>query len=148
MMVLGAVWVLIANAGLIMQPLLLIGSLVPRWFATMKLASAYPLHRRFRTGLSVLMFGLVVFTMTVMAIITNAMQNSYVDINQQTGGYDIQATAYFKPLSNSIGDLRTALAAHGIDPARFSAVGVRSTTAVGIIQLSSDAPRWTLYPAQ
>src|SRR5204863_3023842 len=118
MMVLGAVWVVIANAGLIMQPLLLLASLFPRWFATMKLASAYPLQRRFRTGLSVLMFGLVVFTMTVMAIITNAMQNTYANIDTQTGGYDIQAVAYFKPLPDS----PSALLQHGINPANFSAI--------------------------
>src|SRR5438132_5870239 len=105
MMVLGAVWVLIANAELIVKPLLALFSRLPRLYALARLASAYPLHRRFRTGLSVVMFSLVVFAMTVMAIITNAMQNTYATINTQTGGYDIQAVAYFKPLP----DLRSAL---------------------------------------
>ncbi|HKV00473.1 MAG TPA: ABC transporter permease, partial [Ktedonobacteraceae bacterium] len=96
------------------------------------------------TGLSVVMFSLVVFAMTVMAIITNAMQNNYTDINFQTGGYDIQAVAYFKPIA----DIRTALSSHGINPNDFSAIGTQSSTAVGVIQPDAQAPAWHLYPAQ
>ncbi|HLG60434.1 MAG TPA: FtsX-like permease family protein [Ktedonosporobacter sp.] len=144
MMVLGAAWVIIMNAKMLLSPLFTFCARIPGASAVARLALAYPLHRRFRTGLSMVMFSLVVFSMTVMAVITNAMQNSYVDINTQTGGYDIQATAFFK----SIPDIRSSLVQHGIDPQDFSAIGVRSTTAVGVIQLSSDAPRWTTYPAQ
>jgi putative ABC transport system permease protein len=117
-----------------------------RFYAMMKLASAYPLQRRFRTGLSVIMFSLVVFAMTVMVVITSAMQSNYVDINTQTGGYDIQAISYFKPLPGT--DIRATLAQHGINPNVFSAIGVRNTSVVGVIQPSADAPRWSLYPAQ
>jgi putative ABC transport system permease protein len=94
--------------------------------------------------LSVIMFSLVVFTMTVMAVITQAMQNTYVDINTQTGGYDIQATAYFRPWP----DLRSSLAQYGIDPNTFSAIGVQNTSVVGVLQPSADRPRWYVYPAQ
>ncbi|GAC1392346.1 MAG: hypothetical protein NVS4B11_27200 [Ktedonobacteraceae bacterium] len=144
MMVMGAVWVIVVNAELIVGPLLALCSQLPGIYAMTKLASAYPLHRRLRTGLSVIMFSLVVFAMTVMAIITNATQNSYADINTQTGGYDIQATAYFKPLH----DIGTSLAQHGINQNAFSAIGIRNTTVVGMIQPSGDTPRWSLYPAQ
>ena len=144
MMVLGAVWVLIANAELIVKPILALFSRLAGLYALARLASAYPLQRRFRTGLSVVMFSLVVFAMTVMAIITNAMQNTYANINTQTGGYDIQAVAYFKPLP----DLRSALLQHGINPSAFSAIGVRASTAIGVIQPSNDRPGWRIYPAQ
>ena len=144
MMVLGAVWVLIANAELIVKPLLALFSRLAGLYVLARLASAYPLHRRFRTGLSVVMFSLVVFAMTVMAIITNAMQNTYANIDTQTGGYDIQAVAYFKPLP----DLRSALLQHGINPSVFSAIGMRTSTAIGVIQLSNDRPGWRIYPAQ
>jgi len=143
-MVLGAAWMIIMNAKWLLSPLFTLCARMPGASAVVRLALAYPLHRRFRTGLSMVMFSLVVFSMTVMAIITNAMQNSYVDINVQTGGYDIQATAFFK----SIPDIRSSLAQHGINPQDFSAIGVRSTTAVGVIQLSAEAPRWATYPAQ
>jgi len=144
MMVLGAAWALIANAELFIGPLLALCSLLPGLQTMARLASAYPLHHRFRTGLSIVMFSLVVFAMTVMAIITNAMQNNYTDINFQTGGYDIQAVAYFKPIT----DIRPALISHGIDPNDFSAIGTQVSTAVGVIQPSAVAPAWHLYPAQ
>ncbi len=144
MMVMGSVWAIVINAELIVGPLLALCSRLPSIYAMTRLASAYPLHRRLRTGLNVVMFSLVVFAMTVMAIITNATQSSYADINTQTGGYDIQATAYFKPLQN----INASLAQHGINPNAFSTIGVRNTTVVGMIQPSAGAPRWSLYPAQ
>jgi putative ABC transport system permease protein len=144
MMVLGATWVLLTNAELLLRPLLWLWARLPGPYILTRLASAYPLHRRFRTGLSVVMFSLVVFAMTVMAVITNAMQNTYADINTQTGGYDIQGVAYFKPLP----DLRTSLAQYGIDPNAFSSIGVQTSTAVGVIQLSNTNPSWKIYPAQ
>src|SRR5438309_4283363 len=144
MMVLGLVWVLITNAGVIVGPLVALCARLPGLFILSRLASSYPLQRRFRTGLSVVMFSLVVFAMTVMAVITNAMQNTYTNIDTQTGGYDIQAVAYFKPLP----DLRSALLQHGINPNVFSAIGVSTSTAIGVIQPSSDRPGWRIYPAQ
>ncbi|GCE25754.1 hypothetical protein KDA_12380 [Dictyobacter alpinus] len=144
MMVLGTVWAAVANARLLMAPFLALCARIPGLFVLAKLALAYPLQRRLRTGLSVIMFSLVVFAMTVMAIITNAMQNSYVDINTQTGGYDIQATAYFR----SLPDLQTSLARQGIDPKSFASIGVRSTTTLGVLQLGAPNPRWSIYPTQ
>src|SRR5260221_174681 len=144
MMVLGAAWALLANAELLIGPLLALCSWLPGLQIMTRLASSYPLHHRFRTGLSVVMFSLVVFAMTVMAIITNAMQNNYTDINFQTGGYNIQAVAYFKPIA----DIRAALSSHGINPNDFSAIGTQSSTAVGVIQPNAQAPAWHLYPAQ
>ena len=152
MMVLGAAWALISNAELLVGPLLALCSWQPGLHIMTRLASAYPLHHRFRTGLSVVMFSLVIFAMTVMAVITNAMQNTYTNIDVQTGGYDIQAVAYFKPLPVSDGhtgpDINSVLASHGIDPQDFASIGVSNTTDVGVIQPSAMSPAWHLYPAQ
>jgi putative ABC transport system permease protein len=144
MMVLGGAWALIANAELLAKPLLAFFSWLPGLQMMTRLASTYPLHHRFRTGLSVVMFSLVIFAMTVMAVITSAMQNNYADINYQTGGYDIQGVTYFK----SIPDIHAALISHGINPGVFSAIGVSSSTSVGIIQPSAQNPAWHIYPEQ
>jgi len=152
MMVLGAAWALISNAELLVGPLLALCSWRPGLHIMARLASAYPLHHRFRTGLSVVMFSLVIFAMTVMAVITNAMQNTYTNIDVQTGGYDIQAVAYFKPLPVSDGhsgtNINSVLASHGINPQDFASIGVSNTTSVGVIQPSATSPAWHLYPAQ
>ena len=144
MMVLGAAWAIVANAELLVNPLVKLCSWLPSLRVITRLASAYPLHHRFRTGLSVVMFSLVIFAMTVMAVITNAMQNNYTDINFQTGGYDIQAVAYFKPLP----DIRSALLSHGINPNSFTSIGVRTASNVGVIQTNVQDSAWHLYPAQ
>lgn len=144
MMVFGAVWAFMANADILARPFL---ALCARWPGTgmvARLAAAYPLHHRFRTGLGVTMFSLVIFAMTVMAVITNAMQNTYTNIDLQTGGYDIQAVAYFQGVS----DLQTAMARHGISPQDFSEIGSSITTEVGVIQPNAPDPAWHLYPAQ
>ncbi|MBX5451560.1 ABC transporter permease [Thermogemmatispora sp.] len=155
MMTLGVVWALISNGELLVKPLLLLSRLLrPRLHLLARLIASYPLHYRFRMGLSVTMFSLVVFALTVMTVITAAMQHSYADINLQTGGYDIQAIPYFRPLlsgqSKQAPDeqLRTILERHGIDPGDFSALGVRTTTLVGVIQPTAPQPAWRLYPAQ
>ncbi|HLJ35659.1 MAG TPA: FtsX-like permease family protein, partial [Ktedonobacteraceae bacterium] len=144
MMVLGMVWVVVANAQVIVQPILTVCSRLPGVFVLTRLASAYPLHNRFRTGLNLVMFSLVVFAMTVMAVITTATENTYASIDSQTGGYDIQAVAYFKSIPN----IQAELVSHGISPSAFSSVGEQTTTAVGVIQLSASTPEWRAYPAQ
>src|SRR6266566_3599683 len=60
MMVLGVVWALMANAELLIGPLQMLSSRLPGLQIMTRLASAYPLHHRFRTGLSIVMFSLVV----------------------------------------------------------------------------------------
>jgi putative ABC transport system permease protein len=144
MMVMGAAWALIANGEILLKPMIALFGRLPGIQFMARLASSYPLHHRFRTGLSVIMFSLVIFAMTVMAIITNAMSNNYTDIPFQTGGYDIQAVAYFK----GIPDIRAALLQHGIDPGDFSAIGTQATTLVGVLQPGAQQAAWHLYPAQ
>src|SRR5579859_2997343 len=144
MMVFGAVWALVANAELLLHPIIALFARMPGTQFMTRLAAAYPLHHRFRTGLSIIMFSLVIFAMTVMAVITNAMLNNYTDINFHTCGYDIRAVAYFK----AVPDMRAALQSHGINPNDFSAIGMQTTTLVGVIQPSAEAPAWHIYPAQ
>lgn len=144
MMIAGCVWALMANADLLARPLLALCSRRPTPGLLTRLATAYPLHYRFRSGLGVTMFSLVIFAMTVMAVITNAMQNTYTNINLQTGGYDIQAVAYFRPIP----DLPETMARQGLDPRAFAEIGSSITTDVGVLQPDAPDPAWHLYPAQ
>lgn len=144
MMVFGFVWAFMTNADLIIRPFLALCAHWPGPAIVTRLAASYPLHYRFRTGMGVTMFSLVIFAMTVMAVITNAMQNTYANVGVQTGGYNIQATAYFRPIPN----LPTAMAQRGISPGDFSEIGSSITTDVGVLQPNAPDPAWYLYPAQ
>jgi len=144
MMVFGLTWALMANAEVLARPFLALASLLPGPGLVARLATAYPTHHRFRTGLGMTMFSLVIFAMTVMAVITSAMQSTYTNIDLQTGGYDIQAVSYFRPVP----DLQQALLQHGLNPQDFSEIGSSITTEVGVIQPGAPDPAWHIYPAQ
>src|SRR5437764_9493496 len=60
------------------------GSLAP----IMKMAVTYPMQFKFRTGLTLAMFSLVIFTLMVMSILIRST-SSGLDFNRDTGGYQI-----------------------------------------------------------
>ena len=60
----------------------------------LRLGVAYPLARTFRTGLTLGMYALVIFTMTFMAVVTEAFGGQIdAEVDRQAGGFDIVATA-------------------------------------------------------
>ena len=88
-----AVWVVMYNSEIIFWPvnrfLGSVGGLRP----VLKAALAYPMEAKFRTGLTVAMFALIVFTLMVFAVINEAFSNTIVsNVDRINGGYDIEAT--------------------------------------------------------
>ncbi|MDP3064305.1 MAG: FtsX-like permease family protein [Chloroflexota bacterium] len=61
---------------------------------------------RFRTGMALAMFSLVVFTLVVMAFILHASASVFNDTARLSGGYDIRATVSY---INPIWDIKSAL---------------------------------------
>ncbi|MCH8223580.1 MAG: FtsX-like permease family protein [Chloroflexi bacterium] len=91
-MVGSAVWLVMNNADIVSrffeQGLGRFGSMKP----VIRTSIAYPLAAKFRTGLTIAMFSLVIFTLIVFAIL-NAIGNVLEDEpDRVTGGYDIRAT--------------------------------------------------------
>ena len=60
--------------------------------ATFKTAIAYPVAAPFRTGLTVSMFGLVIFTLMIFAVLNNINNVAREQPDRVTGGYDIVAS--------------------------------------------------------
>ena len=86
-----AVWVVMYNSEVIFWPVNRflggVGGLRP----VLKAALAYPMQAKFRTGLTVAMFALIVFTLMVFAIINEAFSNTIVsNTDRINGGYDIR----------------------------------------------------------
>ncbi len=143
MMVCGAIWVLTFNADLLLLPLIWLLRGLRKLGFILHTALVYPLHYRFRTGVNLVMFTLVIFTMTVMAVLSNSVAHSYGDIQHYTGGYDIQARPFFRPIP----DIHSAIAhAPGVNPSDFESVGSETIGLAGVIQLSAPSPRWSFYP--
>jgi putative ABC transport system permease protein len=130
-MLLGAVWVLAYNVGLLRR--------VRAPAALWRLSTAYVASNRFRTGLTLTMFALVVLSLTISAVLLTATRRAYADPEALTGGWDIHVTSPSPPR-----DLRGDLSAGGVvSPDAFSAIGAASPLAIEGVQLGPGiASRW------
>ncbi len=144
MMVAGAVWVAVYNVGMLLRPLDGLFMLLGRAALALRTAVAYPLHHTFRTGMTLAMFALVVFTLTVMSVIANASQDSYSNANAMSNGFNVQAHTIYSPVP----DIQGAMAASTyVRPGEFAAVGTQAYDEVGVVQLSAPSARWSVYAA-
>ena len=120
MVVAGATWLIVYNAdvvlGLAMRALGRIRALAPM----LKMAMAYPLRTRFRTGITLAMFTLVVFTIVVGSTTSRAFLKAVDDVESYGGGFDVRAlVAPGSPLADPGGQLR---ATRGMSPLDFDVV--------------------------
>jgi ABC-type lipoprotein release transport system permease subunit len=94
----------------------------------MRMAISYPLASRFRTGMTLAMFTLVVFSLVVMATLNSNFTQLFLGEDAK-GGFDVRVQA---SSSNRIPDLRTALEEQGYDV---------DTNITGIGTLVADDPQ-------
>ena len=88
-------------------------------------AISYPLASKFRTGMALAMFTLVMFSLIVMATLNHNFTQLFLG-DDAKGGFDVQASAN---VNNPIGDLRTALTDGGYDvDANISGIGTMTST--------------------
>src|SRR6266545_3975586 len=138
MTVIGAVWVLVYNADLILRGVAFVlsrfGVLVP----VARMAITYPLRARFRTGATLAMFTLVVFTLATGTTAPESFSHAFGNVDEFGGGFQVRAgTSATAP----IGDMQAALRrAHGIDSSDITAVGSQSVLSVKAKQLGAGRP--------
>lgn len=128
-MLLGAVWVVAYNVGL----LRLIRGGASLW----RLSTAEVAAHRFRTGMTLAMFGLVMLSLTVAAVLLTVTHMAYGDPQAATGGWDIRAESPEPPR-----DLRPELVEGLLSPEAFFGVGATATFPVQGLQLDDPAARW------
>lgn len=77
-----------------------IGSLTP----VLKIAIAYPLHNRFRTGVAMLLFAMVITAVTVMSVVIRATEVVTEPSEERTVGFDIVLSpgllSFFAPVTD------------------------------------------------
>ncbi|MBV9356495.1 MAG: ABC transporter permease, partial [Chloroflexi bacterium] len=124
-LLLGAVWVIAYNVGLL--------RLVRRSGGVVwRLSVAYTAAHRFRTGLTLAMFGLVVLSLTLAAVLLTATTRAFGDPVAATGGWDIRAESTAPPT-----DIGSSLQQGGLSPDAFSAIGGMGPINVQALQLDS-----------
>ncbi len=142
-MVAAAVWTVMYNADLLLKLLTFITRPVGMLRPVLVTAVAYPMSSKFRTGLTLAMFALVIFTLIVMSILTRAFSTAAADVETSTLGWDIEGSVNF---NTPIEDIRQAIADHpDLSPADFEAVGGYTTIPIEARQPGAENQRWRWY---
>lgn len=102
--IIGAIMVVMFNAdsiaGLFVRIVGGIGPLTP----VLKTAVAYPLSNRFRTGTAILLFAMVITTVTVMSVVIRATEVVTEPSEERTAGFDIVMSpsllSFFDPVTD------------------------------------------------
>ena len=102
-----AVWLLMSNTRILIALLNLILSRFSGLKAVTKTAISYPMAAKFRTGLTVAMFGLIIFTLMIFSVLNGIQDVATEQPERVTGGYDIKAT--ITPDLPITGDIRNSL---------------------------------------
>jgi len=84
-----------------------IGWLTP----VLRTAIAYPLSARFRTGMAMMMFAMIVCTVTVMAVVIEATQSLIMLDEKQSAGFQIRTQSTLLSFFDPITDLQSRIAA-------------------------------------
>ncbi len=90
-MTLAAVWVLAANAGLLLAAMAWLARPLGAARLPLRLAAAYLGQQRFRVGTAMAMFALVLCSLTVSAVLLAGAQRAYGRPDAENAGYDLRA---------------------------------------------------------
>ncbi|RLT45175.1 MAG: ABC transporter permease [Chloroflexi bacterium] len=107
----GAILLVMFNAdtiaGLVTRLFGGIGVLAP----VLKTAIAYPLSARFRTGTTMLLFAMVITTVTIMSVVINATQTIATPSDEATAGFDVKLSSgilsFFDPATDLAAEAAT-----------------------------------------
>ncbi len=126
-----AVWLLMSNTKILIFILNLILSRFSGLKAVAKIAIIYPMASKFRTGLTVAMFALIIFTLMIFSILNGIGDITSTQPERVTGGYDIKAT--ISPDLSISGDIRDSL-----NMSDFSVVAGASNVLVEVKESKGD----------
>jgi putative ABC transport system permease protein len=106
--VIGVTWLVMYNSDLVVSAALNTLGRSPGLAPILRTALTYPLTARFRTGVTLAMFTLVVFTLVVGGTVTTAFTRAFNDSELFGGGYDIRAsTAQVAPIEDMDAAIRS-----------------------------------------
>ena len=102
LVVTGAVLLLVNNSPLVLGAISKSIGKSRRLAPIVKSATAYPMRFAFRTGLSIAMFAVVIFSVTVMSALLEGFDKLWEDQERFGGGYDVMAISRneLNPVSN------------------------------------------------
>jgi putative ABC transport system permease protein len=143
MIVLAGVWIVIYNSDLLLGAVVALFGWLRGMPPVLRTAVSYPMQSRFRTGMTLAMFSLVVFTIVTMSFINAAFGSIFDDTDRLSGGFDVRADAgYAAPIA----DMNKALKnKKGVNADDFTAVGTLTGLSVDAKQKGTDRKPKTLF---
>jgi putative ABC transport system permease protein len=98
-LVVGALMIIMFNSDSIIHVLTKLFRVRKEYRAVLKTAISYPLKAKFRTALSIFIFGLVIFTVTTLSVVSGMMSvNIERMVNETSGGFDVIAFTGSSPI--------------------------------------------------
>jgi putative ABC transport system permease protein len=142
-LVVAGAWLVVFNADVVLRVVVALFGRVKGLPPVLKTAVKYPTQSLFRTGMTLAMFILVVFTLTAMNFIQAAMGAAFGATQELSGGYEVRAGAgYADPIS----DMNAALKdAQGIKKGDIQVVGQVSNLPAEVEQRGTDREPGSLY---
>ena len=138
-----AVWTVMYNADLLLRASSFIGGRIGKLRPVLVPAVAYPMNAKFRTGLTLAMFALVIFTLIIMSILTEAFGATVADVETVTGGWDIEGTVNF---NTPIQDIHQAIDEEPeLRIEDFEAIGGYTAIPIEARQVGAEEQRWREY---
>lgn len=140
LIVIATVWVIVFNADLLLGGVMRVLGRFRSLAPVLRMSIAYPLSARFRTGTTLAMFTLVVFTL-VTGMASNGSFLRAINTDEYGGGFQVRAGTVG---AGAIHEMAAALkTARGIHPSEFTAVGSQSVLAVEAKQVGAGRPAET-----
>lgn len=118
-MVMYATLIMMWNAEVIVAAISLVGRVSSRWIPAVKTAVAYPLAAKGRTGMTIAMFSLVIFSLVTLTTLNKNFSALFSSEDADAGW---QISVVTSP-ANPVGDLKQELDDDDVDLERITAVG-------------------------
>ena len=139
-MVSAAVWTVMYNADLFLRALTFATARFGQLRPVLVTAVAYPMSNKFRTGLTLAMFSLVIFALMVMSILSEIFGSQFADAEIVTGGWDIEAQVNPKtPIEDIRRNIEDEPGLHVVD---FEAIGGYTWMGLQARQIEGESQKW------
>lgn len=140
----GAVLVIMYNTEVLLRLILLAAGRSPRVAPVLRMAIAYPLSNRFRTGMTIAIFAVVMFSVIFMATMFKVNDVILTDTEQFTGGFDLRVSM---SSSNPVDDLPKVIGTQpGLRRSDYAVIASQVSLPVELRQ--GEAGRWAGYLVQ
>ena len=142
-MVAAAVWTIMYNSDLLLKGISFLSGRFGKMRPVLVTAVAYPMSAKFRTGLTLAMFALVIFTLIVVSILTEAFSTTSDRVASATGGWDIEGTIAPGTPITDIGEAIDGSPSLSADS--FQAVGGYTAIPFEARQVGVESHEWLWY---